>query len=487
MVSIKKVEILFLSLLKTINGVTSKTIKIKFKTFKFNNETNRKKFNLSNYQNNEEKKENYFYYDLILNNIYSEIFIGSPSQKIIGFYSGKSEIFSLISDKCFLEDSKYDLSLSKTFRKISNFNFSYKKYENCFYAQENFEFESYNKNDKIFFDNLKFFLTNAYNKSKNTCALIGLRLNYQDMFIENPKNFIFYLMNYFNINKEKKLSSYYWLIKYENSNEGYISIGEPPHIYDLNNYKNKKFNEFNIEAKYSEVNWAIQFNQIFLNKSNEIIFLKKYFEGHNCVFYPEFNIILSTVDYFNTIKKEFFMKFFDKKICFIKKTFISNINSTIIDGLNGEYILFYCDKNKLIEYGLNKFYSEFPSLNFYHSLFNYTFTLNATDLFYEDYLNNKLYFLIGNKNNDVDQWIFGKIFMNKFQFVFNSEMKTIGYYTQINKHLKNEKYFEIKYLKILIIVIIMVVVFSCFWIFSYKKRNIFNKDKKDKALEMKLI
>ena len=42
---------------------------------------------------------------------------------------------------------------------------------------------------------IKFFLTNAYNKSKNTCALIGLRLNYQDMFIENPKNFIFYLMN----------------------------------------------------------------------------------------------------------------------------------------------------------------------------------------------------------------------------------------------------------------------------------------------------
>ena len=67
MVTIKIVEIIFLSLLKTINGVTSKTIKIKFKTFKFNDETNRKKFNLSNYQNNEEKKENYFYYDLILN------------------------------------------------------------------------------------------------------------------------------------------------------------------------------------------------------------------------------------------------------------------------------------------------------------------------------------------------------------------------------------------------------------------------------------
>ena len=37
-------------------------------------------------------------------------------------------------------------------------------------------------------------------------------------------------MNYFNINKSKKLNSYYWAIKYENNNEGYLSIGEPPHI-----------------------------------------------------------------------------------------------------------------------------------------------------------------------------------------------------------------------------------------------------------------
>ena len=224
-----------------------------------------------------------------------------------------------------------------------------------------------------------------------------------------------------------------------------------------------------------------------MNKSNEIIFLKKYFEGHNCVFYPEFNIMLSTIDYFNTIKKEFFMKFFNSKICFIKKIFISNNNSTILEGLNGEYILFYCDKDKVNKYGLNKFYSEFPSLNFYHALFNYTFIFNATDLFYEDYLNNKLYFLIGNKNNDVDQWVFGKTFMNKFQFVFNSEMKTIGYYTQINSNIKNEKHFKIKFLIILIIVIIMALVFSFLGIFTYKKRILFYNDKKNEALEMELI
>ena len=31
-------------------------------------------------------------------------------------------------------------------------------------------------------------------------------------------------------------------------NDGYISIGSPPHIYDPKNYRNKKFNEFYIQA-----------------------------------------------------------------------------------------------------------------------------------------------------------------------------------------------------------------------------------------------
>ena len=308
------------------------------------------------------------------------------------------------------------------------------------------------------------------------------------MFIENPKNFIYYLMHYFNNNNSEKINSYYWTIKYENKNDGFISIGEPPHIYDTSNhYKNKKFNEFNMEARYSTLSWAIQFNQIFINKGNETIFLKKYSEGHNCVFYPEINIILSTVDYFNKIKQEFFNKFIDLKICFIKKTYISDINSTIIDGLSGEYILFYCDKNKLIEYDINNFYSEFPSLNFFHNLFNYNFTLTGKDLFFEDDINNKIYFLIGNKNNHFDQWIFGKIFMNKFEFVFNSEMKTVGYYTQINNFIEKENNFEFNHIKLIIIVIVIIIIISFISFIACKKGNGFFKDNNGVALEMKLI
>ena len=481
--------ILIIFLVTKINGGSSETIKIKFKTLKFLDNNSNNLINIFDNNDFSSLEEKYFYYDLILNNIYSEILIGSPPQKIIGFYSGKTEHFSIISDKCFIQNSKYDKLLSNTFKNISEFNVCYKKYEGCCFAQENFMFESYDFNKNITFDNLKFFLTNTNKNNHNSCMVIGLRLNYQDMFIENPKNFIYYLIHYFST--KKIINSYYWTMNFDNNqqiNEGYISIGSPPHIYDPKNYRNKKFNEFNIQARYSTLNWVIQFNQLFLNKSNETIYLKKYnLEGHNCVFYPELNIILSTINYFNLIKNEFFNKFISSNICFIQKSYISEINSTIIEGLNGEYSLFNCDKEKVLDYGINKFYSEFPSINFYHSLLNFTFTLNASDLFYEDNKRNKIFFLIGTKNNDIDQWVLGKTFMKKYQFVFNSEMKTIGYYTTIDNNTKNSNSNKVNYMKLIFIIIIIIMIMTFLTLMVYRYRKIIFKDKKSIALEMELI
>ena len=481
---------LIIFLLLNINAIISETIKIKFNTLKFLDEKNKyllDSFNTNNNIDENSLKEKYFYYDLILNNIYSEILIGNPPQKVIGFYSGKTCHFSLINDKCFIKNSIYNRYISNTFQNLSEFNINYNNYKNCSFATENFAFESYDLNTKIFFQNLKFFLTNDYKEKaiQNYCALIGLRLNYQDMFIENPKNFIYYLMQYYSNNTtKKKLKSFYWEIKYEN-NSGYISIGDPPHIYAPDNYKNKKFFEFNIQARYSTLNWAIQFKNIFLNKSGEIINLKKYnLEGHNCLFYPELNIILATNDFFNSIKKYFFNKYFQENICFIKKAYISEINSTIIEGLNGVYTLFYCEKNKIKD--MNIFYNEFPSINFYHNLLNITFVLKGQELFYEE--NNKLYFLVANINNEVDQWVFGKVFLDKYQFVFNSEMKTIGFYkNMITNNKKDEKDFNIYYNNIIILIGFLIFLFALLSFIVYKCRKKYLKENQSIALEMKLI
>ena len=109
-----------------------------------------------------------------------------------------------------------------------------------------------------------------------------------------------------------------------------------------------------------------------------------------------------------------------------KKIYINTYNLTKIDNIWGEFKIIVCYKDKIKEYGEEKFYFEFPSLNFYHKLLNKTFSFNGKELFFDD-KKEKIYFLICVKNNAVDQWIFGKIFMKKYQVIFNSEMKTIGF------------------------------------------------------------
>lgn len=473
--------------------IGSSTIKFKIKTLKFLGKNNN-----NIYINNEIDEEKYFYYDLILNNIYTSILLGSPPQNILGFYSGKINEFDILHERCFINHSKYDRTKSDTFYNLSSFNITHKDYKNACFAKENFLFEQYidgnenNNNKYITVNQLKFFLPDDYKKldNNNTCAIIGLQLNNKDIFKETPKNFVHYLIqNVFNEknNNNLNINSFYWTIKYNNLNtinnidddEGFFSIGDPPHEYDPDHYKKNNFIEFNIESGHSSLYWGIKFNEIFLNKSSNI-YLKKYFWGHNCLFYQELNIILSTIDYYNTIKKEFFNEFLKDRICFEKKIFISQINSTVINGLSGEYVIIFCDKNKVDEYGINKFYLDFPSVNFYHKLMNYTFVFKGNDLFYEDKKEKKIYFLIAKKNNEVDQWIFGKIFMKKYQVIFNSEMKTIGFY--INTYSNDNKYYN-NYIGNTNFKVIALILFSFFVLIvaillGYKyKKSLFTKNK----------
>ena len=486
------------------------TIKFKIKTWKFLDKDN------INYINEKSNEEKYFYYDLILNNIYTPILIGSPPQQILGFYSGKINELDIIHNKCFINYSKYDRTKSNTFNNISSFNITHKNYKNGCFAKEDFQFELYkynNNNDKnIVFNQLKFFLPDDSNISKNenininTCALLGLKLNDKDIFKETPKNFIYYLIQYnSNQKNENHLNNFYWTIKYNDNsnskdNEGYFSIGDPPHIYDPDNYKKENFKEFNIEFSYSSLYWAIQFNEIYLNKSinninkvdYNLTYLKKYFEGHKCLFYPEINVIFGTIEYFNTIKNEFFDKFISKRICFEKKIYISEYNSTLIEGLGGQYVIIYCDKIKVDEYGTETFFNEFPSINFYHRLMNYSFIFNAHELFYEEEKENKLYFLICRKNNEVDQWIFGKIFMKKYQVIFNSELRTIGFYINQNKNsnnnninnIRNVKAFNNKGIIIAIVSIFFIFLITFILVIKYKKKFLTNKKVIVPELEM---
>ena len=54
--------------------------------------------------------------------------------------------------------------------------------------------------------------------------------------------------------------------------------------------------------------------------------------------------------------------------------------------------------------------------------------MNYKDLFKE--INGKIYFLVVFNNLPDSRWTLGDVFLRKYQFVFDNELKTIGYYVQ---------------------------------------------------------
>ena len=70
--------------------------------------------------------------------------------------------------------------------------------------------------------------------------------------------------------------------------------------------------------------------------------------------------------------------------------------------------------------------------------FETIFNLTYEDLFIFDEINNKYIFCIINSRY-VSNWILGAIFLRKYQFTFNVDTKTFGYYKSMNNN-KNINY-----------------------------------------------
>ena len=94
---------------------------------------------------------------------------------------------------------------------------------------------------------------------------------------------------------------------------------------------------------------------------------------------------------------------------------------------------------------------------FYHKLTNYTFHFIGKELFIEDNNKRNIYFLICLKNNAADQWIFGKVFMKKYQIIFNSQMKTIGFYTNSKNQNSINDIFQVNNKQIFIIITFLII------------------------------
>ena len=208
---------------------------------------------------------------------------------------------------------------------------------------------------------------------------------------------------YFEDNKKLKESEIFNMKDLSNINPILI-IGEKPHYF-----KNDLFYKSQLLSTYTEVYaWTLKFKEVYIafNETLKIRLDEKLVE----IYLDDLKIYAPNY-YMNIVKREFFKKYPD---CHEYKD---------------EEKIYYCDKTDTFTIDNLK---SFPTLYFDHYDFEYVFELTYKDLFVEH--EGKFIFLVVENRND--DWLIGYSFLKKYQFVFNEDSRSIGFY---NPNLPKEK------------------------------------------------
>lgn len=346
--------------------------------------------------------------DIFFNVIYINLSIGTPPQK---------NPFQLdINSQTFFTSKNYFIpNKSNTYESTSNSEKSF------YYGDLHKGFIS---KDYIYIDNIKEkidFIQATEFKKDNNIGNIGLLI---------PNKLEKGVYPFFSsLKKAGIIDSYTFTFKYYNDisildtvyNYGkkgkYIGefiMGDEPHNYEKNKeiYNESEYLKVTAMNDFNGLFWDIFFNSIYLetkdNGRNEKI---KINGNHNAEINPNIGFIIATNEFFRTINQNFFNQY--KDICIEK-----NINNT-----NFQYI--ECNKSDIFNI------SSFPNIYLKSLAFETIFNLTYKDLFIFDEINNKYIFCIINSRY-VSNWILGAIFLRKYQFTFNVDSKTFGYYKSMN-------------------------------------------------------
>ena len=205
--------------------------------------------------------------------------------------------------------------------------------------------------------------------------------------------------------------------------------------------------------------WKLEFNNIFYIDNKKQINFNEY---DYIIFDINSPVIYGPIDYYTQLRNDFFDFYLNKSIC--QKYIISYLKVQII-----------CDYVNFTQKDIEKF----PILYFEHRELNYTFELTFKDLFYNDTLINKIFFLIV-FDISVDKWKFGSPFFKKYPLIFDHDKKIIGiyptsFYEIHNKEVNNNNFIDfIKknlYLIIGIVVLFIFLIIAIFVIFKFIKCN----------------
>ena len=446
---------------------------------------------------------------LISNNIYLSLKVGSSNTTVNSFLSFSQSFLTLGPEKCLIEDEdenededNYNIRNSNSFNFISNISLisvDKRQNEKAFHFEEKIIY--FNDTKEIIINNMNCF--SYINNDIIKCSIFGLNLNkektQQNLFkilLENNKKNIkqSYLSIIFNNNSNILNQDH----PNNNNYEGEILLGIPPHEYYNNSFNKKDLIEINTQCSRDYLSWILRFDSVYIqNKNNSIqnfhFYKLDYYdlEYYHGVFYPEINIIYVPNDIFNYYANNYFNKYLNKE-CLKRGRPLYNkyITKNIFKRT---HLFVYCDKTKIKD--LSKFYDEFPSLNLKNVFLKETFYIDGKELFVED--NNYLYFILLPELKKNNKFLLGKIFMQKYQFTFNYDTKTIGYYNKNISRSNNIKkddtrnkdkiYSDFKYEYILIIIIIMILILFIVGIIYFVNCLNKNNKKENQALELSYV
>ena len=240
------------------------------------------------------------------------------------------------------------------------------------------------------------------------------------------------------LKKKNYINEYIWTLKYLLEDDGIIVLGAKPHSYDYGGYYISQYCEMKaIQNQSPETAWSFKMNEARIQpkKSNKIVL-----SDTKVDFLPDRGLIIGTDEYKRKLDEIVFNDLIEKKICFVEEASFNDVEKRT----NDIYYVYYCNSNNFIgnKYSIdNTYFNLFPSLEFYIKESNMTFTLSKDHLFHEIY--ERAYFLVVFKksgNNNI--WKLGEPFFIHFQFTFDQERKSVGFYNPVMPRIKNDDYLK---------------------------------------------
>ena len=243
----------------------------------------------------------------------------------------------------------------------------------------------------------------------------------------------------FQLKKKNYINKYMWTLKYQTEEDGIIVLGTEPHFYQPNSYLMSQYCKMKaIQNQSPETAWSFKMDEVrtYDKNSNKILLSQNKVD-----FFIDRGLIIGTDEYKKIIDELIFNDLINLKICFCETNKFHDEEK----GTNNEYYIYYCNKNYFMgnKYTIDKtYYNTFPSLEFYSKETQMTFSLNKDHLFHEKY--DRAYFLVVFKKSKTENniWKLGEPFFSHYQFTFDQEQKTVGFYNLNLERIPNSEYLD---------------------------------------------